>query len=263
MPSAGEVEQFAYCAHNWWLARQGHDGDGDGARRGIQDHHRLGVEQHRTEGRKRDLRLGLTWSFRLLAVAGSLTFLTLELVLLRASPYHWLLLTLALVMVSASSGTLVIALDAQHRVRKAELDGRLVPGTLLDSDLQDKGTLLRDQAWDLSGTPDYILSTPNGPVPVELKTGHTPPKPYPSHVLQAACYLRLLEANGKAPPYGLVNYPEGVFRIAWDDAQRANLRATLDRMAQAQADGKADRDHKQAGRCKGCARRDACDQKLA
>jgi len=263
MPSAGEVEQFAYCAHNWWLARQGASGEGEGSRRGIAEHARLGGTQRRVEAGKRDYRLGLTWSFRFLAVAGSLTFLTLEVLYLRASPYHILFLTMALVLVSASTGMLVIALDAERQVGREEAEGGLVPGKLLDSDLGGGGQVLRDPALDLTGTPDYLLDTPSGPVPVEVKTGHTPNRPYANHVLQLSCYLRLLEANGRTPPYGLVNYPDGVFRVAWDDAHKADLQAMLARMAKAKAAGKADRDHQQPGRCKGCARRDACDQRLA
>lgn len=263
MPSAGEVEQFAYCAHNWWLARQGATGEGAGSRRGVEEHGRLGSEQRKVESDKREHRQGLNWSFRMLGVAGSATFLTLEVVYLRASPYHILFLTLALVLVSASTGLLVIALDAERRVRQAEARGELVPGELLDSDLGGGGQVLHDPEWDISGTPDYLLDTPNGPVPVEVKTGHTPNKPYPNHVLQVSCYMRLLEASGRTPPYGLVNYPDGVFRVAWGDAQKADLRAVLGRMAAAKAAGKADRDHEQPGRCRGCARRDACEQRLA
>ena len=263
MPSAGEVEQFAYCAHNWWLARRGATGQGEGSRRGIVEHKRLGGEQRKVESAKREHRQGINWSFRLLAVAASATFLTVELLYLRASPYHIVLLTLALVLVSASTGLMVIALEAERRVRHAESEGDLVPGKLLDSDLAGGGRTLEDPEWDLSGTPDYLLDTPNGPVPVEVKTGHTPNRPYPNHVLQVSCYLRLLEANGRPPPYGLINYPDGVFRVAWGDPQRADLRAVLDRMAAAKAAGRADRDHEQPGRCRGCARREACDQKLA
>lgn len=265
MPSAGEVEQFAYCAHNWWLARQGaHGGEGAGSRRGVAEHQRLGGEQAQAELHKRDYREGTRWSFRLLLVAGSISFLALELVFLRAHPQHILFLTLALVLVSASSGTMVIALDAQRRLKRQQEKGELVlTHDLLDSDLQGKGKAMRDPEWDLSGTPDYLLDTPNGPVPVEVKTGHTPNKPYANHVLQVSCYLRLLEASGRSPPYGLLNYPDGVFRVAWGEPQKAELRATLDRMALAKREGKADRDHQQAGRCKGCARRAACEQRLA
>ena len=263
MPSAKEVEQFAYCAHNWWLARRGATGDGEAARRGQAGHAALGREQSKTEAEKREYRSALTWSFRILAVAGSATFLTVELAFLQASPYHILLLTTALVMVAASAGLLVIALLAQTAYRRRQSEAGLIPGRLLDSDLAQQAPLLEDATWGLHGRPDYILQTHNGPTPVEVKTGHTPEHPHRSHALQLACYLRLLEANGPAPAYGLLQYPAGVFRVDWTPALKADLKSTLASMAQAQATGKADRDHEQAGRCRGCARRDACDQKLA
>jgi CRISPR-associated exonuclease Cas4 len=264
MTSAGEVEQYAYCAHNWWLARQGASGEGEGSKRGVSEHKRLGGELQLAEETKRDLSQGLRWSFRFLLVSCSITFLTLELVFLRQHPHHILFLTLALVMVSASAGTMVIALDAERRLKAQAAKGEVITShPLLDSDLAGGGNLLVDKDWDLTGTPDYLLDTPGGPVPVEVKTGHTPNKPYPNHVLQVSCYMRLLEANGRTPPYGLINYPEGVFRVAWGEPQKADLRATLDRIAAARRDGKADRDHEQPGRCRGCARRDACEQRLA
>jgi CRISPR-associated exonuclease Cas4 len=265
MPSAGEVEQFGYCAHNWWLAQHGlHRGEGEGSRRGVAEHRRLGGEQRLAEEHKRDYSQGVRWSFRLLMVATSLTFLTLELMFLRAHPQHIVFLTMALVLVSASSGTMVIAMDAQRRLKAKEEKGELVlTGKLVDSDLGGQGKLLRDPEWDLTGTPDYVLETASGPVPVEVKTGHTPNRPYPNHVLQLSCYLRLLEANGQPAQYGLINYPDGVFRVAWAEPQKGDLRAALDRMAAAKATGRADRDHDQAGRCRGCARRDACEQRLA
>lgn len=264
MTSAGEVEQFAYCAHNWWLARQGATGEGEGSRRGVSEHRRLGTEQKEAEVQKRDVRQGLRWSFRFLLVSCSVTFLTLELLFLRQNPHHILFLTLALVLVSASAGTMVIALDAQRRLKATQEKGEIITShALLDSDLAGGGTVLQDREWDLTGTPDYLLDTPGGPVPVEVKTGHTPPRPYPNHVLQLSCYLRLLEANGRPPPYGLVNYPEGVFRVAWGEPQKADLRATLERIQAAREAGKADRDHEQPGRCRGCARRNACEQRLA
>ena len=264
MTSAGEVEQFAYCAHNWWLARQGATGEGEGSRRGVAEHKRLGQEQETVEGHRRDVHQGFRWSFRLLMVASSIAILALELVFLRQHPQHILFLTMALVLVSGSAGTMVIALDGQRRLAAAHAKGELVTThSLLDSDLGGRGQLLTDKDWGLQGTPDYLLDTPGGPVPVEVKTGHTPSKPYQNHVLQVSCYLRLLEANSQSPPYGLINYPDGVFRVAWGEPQKADLRSVLDRIEAARRDGKADRDHEQPGRCRGCARRDACEQRLA
>lgn len=263
MPSAGEVEQFAYCAHNWLLARQGHDPHAQ-SRRGMEHHEQKARGLEQAELARRHRREGLQWSFRVLAAAASATFLTLEVVFLRASPYHIVFLTTALVLVSASAGMLTIGLEAERRMRRAQREGRLVPGALLAQDLDGSGEVLADPATGLTGRPDAVVATASGVVPVEVKSGHTPERPYESHVLQLACYLHLLEAtSGARPPYGLLQYPHGVFRVPWDDEQKERLARVLDRIAEAERTGQADRDHLQPGRCRGCARRDRCDQRLA
>lgn len=264
VPSAGEVEQFAYCAHNWFLARKGVTGQGAGSDRGIQSHVELGKAQKAIAKKQSEARSGLSWSFRILGMAGSVAFLGLELAFLRQTPEHLMFLTVALFLVSISAALLVVGLDADRTARRRTQAEKLVPGNVLDSDLAGGGTMMHDAEWGLNGKPDYILETPHGPVPVEVKTGRTPPKPFPGHALQVGCYLRLLEATtGKAPEYGLLNYPDGVFRIAWDDTLKSDLKGTLARIQEAQATGKADRDHEQPGRCKGCSRREACEQRLA
>ena len=259
MPSAGDVERFAYCPHNWWLARSGVEGDGGD---GEAAHAAMGAAQDHVEQEKRDYRDGVRWSFRVLLVASSVSFLALELVYLRADPLHWVFLTAALVLLSSSTGLLVIALDAQRRYRKEQQEAGLVPGHLIDSDLGGTARLLEDPEWGLTGRPDYILDTAHGKVPVEVKSRKAPPHPYASHRMQLAVYLRLLEAQGETPAYGLLNYSDGVFRVDWDDALHGSLRDVLERMRVAEAAGVADRDHHHKGRCHGCARRAACDQAL-
>lgn len=263
MPSAKEVEQFAYCAHNWWLARQGASGSSDAARRGQAGHDALGAQQATVEREKRDYRDALRWSFRILAVAASFSFLAVELVFLTGSPQHITLLTIALVLVSTSSALLVLALLSQRDYKRHQKEAGLLPGRLLASDLAEQTPLLSDPVWEITGRPDYILQTRDGPAPVEVKTGRTPDAPHRSHMLQLAVYLRLLETRGPRPIYGLLQYPAGIFRVAWTPELESDLKATLDRMAAAQRAGIANRDHEQAGRCRGCARRDACEQKLA
>ncbi|MEK6985026.1 MAG: Dna2/Cas4 domain-containing protein [Candidatus Thermoplasmatota archaeon] len=263
MPSAKEVEQFGYCAHNWWLAKQGASGAGDAARRGQARHDALGAQQTAVEREKRDYRYALRWAFRILGVAASATFLTLELLYLRAVEQHVILLSTAIVATAASGALLVIAFLAQIRYRREQRASGLVPGRLLASDLAEQTPLLSDVVRGLSGRPDYILQTREGPTPVEVKSGRTPDHPYRSHTLQLACYLRLLDANGQAPQYGLLQYPDGIFRVDWTPQLKADLDATLAQMQAATLAGRADRDHEQAGRCRGCARRAACEQKLA
>lgn len=263
MPSAGEVEQFAYCAHNWLLARTGVDPAGDGSKRGIRDHRAMGVAQGKVESDKKEYRYA--WQAAL-----SLTMFAMALILgalaarLRGTGAEIVALVVVTIMLAlGSAGLLTLALFAQRDYTRRTRKARLVPGALVASDLAGEAPLLTDKAWDLQGRPDYILQTKSGQVPVEVKTGRTPQRPYDSHRLQVACYLRLVESAGNKPEFGLITYPDGTFRVEWDDKLRSDLKDLLGRMREARKTGKADRDHDQPSRCKGCARRDACDQKLA
>lgn len=264
MTSAGEVEQFVYCPQNWWLARHGTDNHNQASQDGIAAHQRMGRRQSRIEREKRETRRAWSWFPRVVAFACAATVLTLEVAYLRSFEHIVILVTATCVLVVGSAATLLLGLIHQERYKRHQTEAGLIPGRLAATDLGGDGPLLHDAAWDLSGRPDYVLETKQGLVPVEVKTGQTPARPHRNHQLQLACYLRLLEVqSGKPPEYGLLNYPEGVFRVAWDDALRNDLQATLQRIARARAEGKADRDHEHRGRCLGCARRDACAQKLS
>lgn len=262
MPSAGEVERFGYCAHNWWLSRQGVEG-GHGS--GVKEHDRKGREQAAVERGRLDARDWLRWSFRILAVAASATFLALEIIYIQDNvDLDWAFLLMAIVILTMSIGLLVVALITEAEARRKARDAGLIPAELVDSDLAGDAELLHDPEWNITGRPDYIIRTHGGMIPVEVKTGKTPQRPHENHVLQLACYLRLVEVKtGQRPTYGLVTYPDGTFRVEWDDDMRAYLKGTLERMRAATAGGKADRDHEHVGRCRGCARREACDQRLA
>lgn len=264
MFAAGEVEQFAYCPHNWWLARREGDPEPHAGRDGVREHDRVGRAQQQAEREKRGATDATRWSFNVLLAAVSLTFLTLELLFLRASPHHLIFLATALVMVGGSAGLLTIASLQELAYRRRLKEGNLVPGRLVESDLAHQAPLMEDPEWGVRGRPDYVLATDHGVVPVEVKSGRTPPAPHESHVLQLACYLRLLEVRHVKPPeYGLVTYPEGVFRVAWDPDIQDRLRGVLRRMEAASEAGRADRDHQHVARCRGCARRSVCDQRLA
>ena len=264
MTSAGEVEQFVYCPHNWWLARQGVDRQDEPSRSGVAAHQEMGEAQAVVEEEKKEYRRALAWFFRAVAVACSGAVLTLEVVYLRAFEHIVILLTATGILVAGAAALFVLAILNERYYKRDQAKARLVPGKLVASDLAGQGELLHDQEWGLQGRPDYVLETKSGFVPVEVKASTTPRHPHANHRLQLACYLRLIEAKtGRPPEYGLLNYPGGVFRVAWDDRLRAELKGTLGRIEEARREGKADRDHSHVGRCLGCARRDACDQRLA
>lgn len=264
MTSAGEVEQYAYCAHNWWLARQGVDPGSPRSDAGMAAHGAMGAAQAVVEGQKSEVRRGWNWFFRLVILACSATVLTLEVVYLRSFDHIVILVSATGVIVAGAAALLLLAIVNERRYKRGQQEAGLVPGKLVASDLAGQGPLLEDPEWGLRGRPDYVLETKSGFVPVEVKSGKTPQHPHPNHRLQLACYLRLIEAKtGTAPEYGLLNYPDGVFRVAWDGPARVELRAVLQRIEDARTAGKADRDHEQPGRCRGCARREACTQRLA
>src|SRR4030065_2349615 len=71
---------------------------------------------------------------------------------------------------------------------------------------------LYDRDLDLLGRPDYLVETPNGQVPVEVKSGSAPSAPYESHILQLAAYCRLAEVRrGERPPQRILKYGDRTF----------------------------------------------------
>lgn len=264
MTSAGEVEQFVYCPHNWLLAQHGAGGEGGAATHGLELHAAAGRAQVRVEFEKREYRRAWAWFFRAVAMATSSTVLLLEVLYLKSPPHEFLFIGVTALLVGASAGLMLLGIINERRYKLHQREAHLVPGRVISSDLAGPGPLLHDPEWEVRGRPDQVLETKSGWVPVEFKSGKTPDQPYPNHVQQVGCYLRLLEATtGKSPEYGLLNYPDGVFRVAWDDGLKRDVQGTLGRITEARASGVADRDHEQPGRCRGCARRDACEQRLA
>jgi CRISPR-associated exonuclease Cas4 len=116
--------------------------------------------------------------------------------------------------------------------------------------------------YRLTGKPDYLVKTRAGLIPVEVKSSAAPAQPYSSHVLQLAAYCLLVEeAEGRAPPYGLIQYHNTAFEVDYTDALRRELLVLLDEMRQARRKG-ANRSHDEPRRCAGCGYRQGCDQSL-
>lgn len=89
-----------------------------------------------------------------------------------------------------------------------------------------RAATLRSERYRLSGRPDALRRRDDGRiVPVEVKSRPTPARgPSPSHVVQVRAYCLLIEATtGRSPPYGVLRYSDGEFRVRWDDAARTEL----------------------------------------
>ena len=165
---------------------------------------------------------------------------------------------LAIVLIVAALFALVWA----GRLRTAS---GLPPGLILSNDTTSgqRGKPLRSERYALSGTPDYVVRTPNGLVPVELKPARNDPEPRDSHLLQVLAYCLLLEdTNGKPPPYGLLRYNSGTFKVDYNKETRAYLLSVMDEMRQAASAPEVHRNHDNPHRCRACGYRSICEESL-
>lgn len=132
----------------------------------------------------------------------------------------------------------------------------------IDTGKLETAAPLFDPEWGLAGRPDYILKHRRAVIPVEVKTGSTPPQPYEGHTLQLAAYLKLVEAwSGYKPGYGYIVYPQSSFRVANTRSLERRLQETLARMRISTA-SLPPRSHTNTERCSACGFRSACDQAL-
>lgn len=123
---------------------------------------------------------------------------------------------------------------------------------------------LFSDAHQLTGRPDYLIRNRDGTIPVEVKSARIPPNgPREGHILQLAAYCLLVsETENKRPAYGLVKYADAVFRVEFTCALERSLLDTLDAMRRDLSRGYAHRSHTDAGRCRTCGYRHACNERV-
>jgi CRISPR-associated exonuclease Cas4 len=128
----------------------------------------------------------------------------------------------------------------------------------------DESKVFKSDRYGLSGRPDYVIKLADNIIPVEEKRGRTPQGPLFSHVLQVAAYCLLIEDTmGKAPPYGLLKYPEREDEVEYNEDLKKVLVEKLEEMRTIARTGDAHRNHDRPGKCRNCSRKDVCPEKLA
>lgn len=158
----------------------------------------------------------------------------------------------ALLLVVVGLGLVLWAARSVSVRRRETALGRLVA---VDTDAP---LVLRSIRYRVRGRPDAVREGRDGrPVPVEVKSRPAPGGSPPfSHRVQLWAYCLLLEeATGRSPPFGVLRYPEGEFRIRWDDAARREL-LRLRAEAAEPYDGRA---NPSPGRCAHCPWVTVCD----
>lgn len=151
------------------------------------------------------------------------------------------------------STSIIDALRKEYRVR----------GEIEYIDM-DKAKAFKSEKYGLSGRPDYIIKLDAGLIPVEEKKGRTPRGPLFSHILQVAAYCMLIEeVEGKAPPYGILKYPEHEHEIEFNEDLKVVVLEKLDEMRKILVTEVCHRNHERPGKCNSCSRRAVCPERLA
>lgn len=90
------------------------------------------------------------------------------------------------------------------------------------------GFNLYAKSINLVGRPDYLVMKKGKIIPIEVKTGKTPPYPYGSHIMQLMAYCMLVEEYyGISPPGGFIRYPDREFHIAYTPTAREEVIAKV------------------------------------
>ena len=156
----------------------------------------------------------------------------------------------------------ILILVIAWRLRKGS---GLPTGRVVSSDVDAvvKGKPLYSARYGLAGTPDYLIETPRGPVPVEVKPTRTETEPHESHLLQVLAYCLLVEeAVGKRPPYGLLRYSTETFKVDYNRETRSYLISVIDEIRGAAMQTEMHRSHDTPGKCWGCLYKGVCEESL-
>jgi CRISPR-associated exonuclease Cas4 len=262
--SAGDIDRFVYCPLNWKRAKEGQKGLGGGAGQRVHDERSEAVDE--VGAFQREARFSLETSFLLALVAISGATLAIEITVLETGTIiDWILVFLAVMWLGGS--LYLLAFNLYFSGRAAALGGkaRLVRGDVsyVDTTGKRRPKAMVSRTLPLTGRPDYVVEADGAWIPVEVKSGRTPRRPYDSHVLQLAAYCHLVEhAHGVRPPHGVLEYPDARFEVPYTPELETELVRTLLRMELAERTGEAHRDHQSKGRCAGCARREGCPERL-
>jgi len=152
------------------------------------------------------------------------------------------------------------------RARQLRARTGLPPGAVVYVDTTQWKACQRplfSEHYRLVGRPDYVVHQQNRVIPVEVKSSTGPGRPYDSHILQLMAYCLLIEeTERRAPPFGLLHYPDVDFRIEYTAHARKELITTLAQLRSDLAAADVSRSHNNPGKCRSCGYRHACTQSL-
>lgn len=141
------------------------------------------------------------------------------------------------------------------------------PGEAVYHDTEEEpGETLYSHELEFKGRPDFLLRRDAMLIPVEVKTGRTPPNdPYYSHIMQLIAYCVLVEAHyGVRPSHGIIRYRDQSYDVAFSAERETELKAILAEMRfRKRSAVDVHRSHNTPSKCASCDFREVCDQRLA
>lgn len=159
------------------------------------------------------------------------------------------------------SASIILALAALALIgwalfRAREKAGALPAGNIAyeDTDARHLAPTLVSHRYGLVGRPDYVVQTPAGAIPVEVKSRPCGGKgPYPGELAQLYAYCLLIEdAMGKPVREGIIEFADRKWPVEFGSGQRKAILAILDDMRAQQGQAEVKRSHASAGKCRGC-----------
>jgi CRISPR-associated exonuclease Cas4 len=161
----------------------------------------------------------------------------------------------------------MLALLLCANARRRLLNSGILEGRIVYQDTDRRRNVERplvSHRYGLSGKPDYLVDRSNELIPVEVKSRSCPPSgPHASDAAQLTAYCVLVEEScGVTPSHGIIQYANRTWPIRYTVKGRERLLEILDEMRAARQSETVHRDHTQAGRCRACGYRAACDEAL-
>ena len=269
--SASEMERYGYCPLSWYLDLKGIEAEGEEVNTGVEKHKEIGTSLRNLLDEEEKSRETSTTLMTIVGVI--MTLVTAAIIILWVST-DALDQNLGVILLIIGIGWMLVAsfflyklLISTEKIDRLRDDYKLGEEKIETPDgLTDDTPILKSRKYNLAGRPDYMIKESDLHIPVEVKTGRRPKAPFFSHVLQIGAYCLLSEETfQKSPSHGQIRYgfENEPHHVEWEPKLKNLVVEKIEEMNDI-LDGKmeAHRNHKRAGKCNSCSRRNGCPERL-
>ncbi len=261
--SASEIEKFAYCPLSWYLAIKNKQlNKYEEIDKCVEKHDKylqevkniIKIEKKTTTSEY--LVAGFSISATILAIIGIILYITYYVM-----EFTFITMLNSALWIIAGVFFLIVSLNTTEIVRKKRRYLHFPEGDIVYVGDKTANDIISEN-YKLIGKPDYIIKNIDYYIPIELKTGRTPRGPLFSHIIQVCAYCLLVEDNYKQKSYGLLYYPETNYKINFTDELKNTVLKIMEDIHNCKKTKIAHRNHAKVTKCKNCARRNICPEKL-